>query len=97
VGYVKKNFYINFSEELLKLTEKKIQNLGLKIISADIKDIMFPGELKKIFTQVVKVRKEGLAILEKARGETAALRNLANAANMVEKSPNYKKMRTKSL
>jgi hypothetical protein len=31
---------------------------------------MFPGELKKTFTQVVRARQEGLAALEKARGET---------------------------
>jgi len=44
-------------------------------------------QLKKIFTQVVKARQEGLAALEKARGETAALRNLANAAAMIERNP----------
>jgi regulator of protease activity HflC (stomatin/prohibitin superfamily) len=48
---------------------------------------MFPGKLKEMFAQVVQARKEGLAALEKARGETAALRSLANAAKMVEKSP----------
>ena len=42
-----------------------------------MRDLTFPGELKKIFAQVVKARQEGLAALEKARGETAALRNLA--------------------
>ena len=52
-----------------------------------MRDLTFPGELKKIFTQVVKARQEGLAALEKARGETAALRNLANAAQMVERNP----------
>lgn len=35
----------------------------------------------------MKVRKEGLAALERARGETAALRNLANAARMIENNP----------
>ena len=53
----------------------------------NIKDIMFPGELKKIFAQEIRARKEGLAMLEKARGETAALRNLANAAKMVQDNP----------
>jgi hypothetical protein len=42
---------------------------------------------ERIFTQVVKARQEGLAALEKARGETAALRNLANAASMIERNP----------
>lgn len=38
--------------------------------------------------QVVNATKEGLAALEKARGETAALRTLANAAKMTEGNPN---------
>jgi regulator of protease activity HflC (stomatin/prohibitin superfamily) len=48
---------------------------------------MFPGELKNIFAQVVSARNEGLAALERARGETAALRNLANAAKLLEDNP----------
>jgi regulator of protease activity HflC (stomatin/prohibitin superfamily) len=54
---------------------------------------MFPGELKKVFAQVVTARKEGLAALEKARGETAALRNLANAAKLVENNPALMQLR----
>jgi hypothetical protein len=60
---------------------------------AAIRDLTFPGELKKIFTQVVNARQEGLAALEKARGETAALRNLANAAQMIERNPNLMQLR----
>jgi regulator of protease activity HflC (stomatin/prohibitin superfamily) len=48
---------------------------------------------KKIFAQVVKARQEGLAALERARGETAALRNLANAAQMVERNPHLFQLR----
>jgi len=48
---------------------------------------MFPGELKRTFAQVVTARKDGLAALERARGETAALRNLANAAKLVDANP----------
>lgn len=60
---------------------------GIELQDAEIKDIMFPGELKKVFAQVVKARQEGLAALERARGETAALRNLANAATLLEQRP----------
>ena len=49
---------------------------------------MFPGELKKIFTQVVQAQKEGMAALERARGEDAALRKLANTAKLLENNPN---------
>ncbi|MBA2631897.1 MAG: hypothetical protein H0U86_02655 [Chloroflexi bacterium] len=61
--------------------------VGLELVEADVKDIMFPGDLKRIFAQVVEARQQGLAMLERARAETAALRNLANAARLVDESP----------
>jgi len=42
----------------------------------------------------VRARREGLAALERARGETAALRNLANAARMIEQNPHLLQLRT---
>ncbi len=54
---------------------------------------MFPGELKNIFAQVVNARKEGLAALERARGETAALRSLANAAGALDNNPGLLQLR----
>ncbi|MEQ8186721.1 MAG: slipin family protein [Candidatus Eremiobacterota bacterium] len=80
-------------EKLIENASRKVEELGLKLLSADIKDIMFPGDLKKIFCQVVKARKEGEAALEKVRGETAALRNLLNAAKMVEENPSLLQLR----
>lgn len=83
----------DLSQKLMEITKTRIQELGLKLISVNLKDIMFPGQLKQIFAQVVNARKEGLAALEKARGETAALRNLANAAKMIESNPNLMQIR----
>ncbi|HTZ98973.1 MAG TPA: slipin family protein [Candidatus Aquilonibacter sp.] len=79
--------------KLMELTSPKVSDYGLKLISADVKDIMFPGEMKKAFSQVVKAQKEGQAALERARGETAALRNLANAARIVDDNPNLLQLR----
>jgi regulator of protease activity HflC (stomatin/prohibitin superfamily) len=76
-----------------ELTRDKIASLGLRLISADIKDVMLPGELRRTFSQVVKAQKEGLAALERARGESAALRNLANAAKMMDDNPNLLQLR----
>jgi len=78
---------------LFEQTETRVQDLGLTLKLVDVKDIMFPGDLKKIFAQVVKAQKEGQAILEKARGETAALRNLANAAKLLEGNPALMQLR----
>ena len=83
----------DISGKLMALTTAKATELGLKLTLADIKDIMFPGEMKKVFAQVVKAQKEGQAALEKARGETAALRNLANAARTMDDNPNLLQLR----
>lgn len=72
---------------LLEMVVPDAEKIGLKIHRIDVKDIMFPGDLKKIFAEEVKARKESQAALERARGESAALRNLANAAKMLENNP----------
>src|SRR5688572_29596279 len=65
-----------------ELARQKLEEIGVRLRSLEVKDIMFPGPLKRVFAQVVEAREEGRAALEKARGETAALRNLANAARL---------------
>jgi regulator of protease activity HflC (stomatin/prohibitin superfamily) len=79
--------------KLVEMTQSKISEIGVKLISADVKDIMFAGEMKKAFAQVVKAQKEGQAALERARGETAALRSLANAARTMDDNPNLLQLR----
>lgn len=63
------------------------EDVGVRLDAVDVKDVMLPGDLKRAFAQVAIARQEGLAALERARGETAALRNLANAADDVERRP----------
>jgi len=82
-----------FAEKIRALAEPQVQNLGLKLLTADLKDLMISGDLKKSFAQVVKARKEGEAALERARGETAALRSLANAARMLQDNPQLVQLR----
>ncbi len=80
-------------EALLERTQTKASAYGILLESVAVKDIMFPGELKRIFAQVVNAKMEGLAALERARGESAALRNLANTANLLEKNPGLLQLR----
>jgi regulator of protease activity HflC (stomatin/prohibitin superfamily) len=68
--------------------------LGLELVAVQIKDLMFPGPLKRVFAQVTEARQQGLAALEKARGETAALRSLSNAARLVDANPSLLQLRT---
>jgi regulator of protease activity HflC (stomatin/prohibitin superfamily) len=80
-------------KRLFEKSSEKIAALGIELKLLEIKDVMFPGELKNIFAQVVNARKEGLAALERARGESASLRNLANAARMLDDNPNLRQLR----
>jgi len=82
-----------FADKIRALADPQVQRLGLKLITADLKDLMISGDLKRSFAQVVKARKEGEAALERARGETAALRSLANAARMLQGNPQLVQLR----
>lgn len=61
--------------------------LGLELQAVNVKDVMFPGSLRDAFAAVTKARQDGLAALERARGEAAAVRSLANTARVVETNP----------
>jgi regulator of protease activity HflC (stomatin/prohibitin superfamily) len=78
---------------VLERSAEPAKAVGVELVAVDVKDLMFPGPLKRTFAQVVEARQQGLAALEKARGETAALRNLANAARMVESNPSLLQLR----
>ena len=53
-----------------------------------------PTPIKQVFAQVVEARKAAQAAVERARGETAVLRHLANAARMLESNPALVTMKT---
>lgn len=84
---------IGYSKKLFEEVVPQTKEIGLRLLSVDIKDIMFPGELKKVFAQVVQAQKEGMAVLEKARGESAALRHLANVSKLIEDNPGLMQLR----
>lgn len=81
------------AEGLTKALTPKAAEFGVEVILVGVRDIMLPGEVKKIMSQVVKAQMESKAALEKARGETAALRSLANAARMLESTPGLMQLR----
>ncbi len=60
----------------------EFERLGLELVRAAVKDLMFSGELKRAFGEVAKARAEAKARLERTRGETASLRSLTNAARL---------------
>jgi regulator of protease activity HflC (stomatin/prohibitin superfamily) len=78
---------------ILEATATRLGRIGIELLSVEVRDLMISGELKRAFAGVVTARKEGEAALERARGETASLRNLANAGRMVEDNPGLLQLR----
>jgi regulator of protease activity HflC (stomatin/prohibitin superfamily) len=70
-----------------------LARIGVELLGVDVRDIMVPGELKRAFAGIVSARREGEAALERARGETAALRSLANAGRLVDDNPGLLQLR----
>ena len=71
----------------------ELARLGIELLGVDVRDVMVPAELKRAFAGIVAARREGEAALERARGETAALRSLANAGRMIEDNPGLLQLR----
>jgi len=78
---------LEIGAQLLARVQPETAKIGINVHSVEVKDVMFPAELKRAFAEVLKAKQEGQAALERARGESAALRNLANAARLLEGNP----------
>jgi len=72
---------------LLACVQPEAAKIGINVLAVEVKDVMFPADLKRAFAEVLKAKQEGQAALERARGESAALRSLANAARVLDGNP----------
>jgi regulator of protease activity HflC (stomatin/prohibitin superfamily) len=73
--------------QLLARMKTDAEKIGVNVLAVEIRDVTLPNDLKRAFADVLKAKQEGLAALERARGESAALRNLANAARVLDGNP----------
>ena len=65
----------------------KLVPYGIALESVGVKDIVLPGEMKTILTQVVQAEKQAQANVIRRREETAATRSLLNTAKVMEDNP----------
>ena len=80
-------------EPLTTILREPVEELGLTLETATVLDVIVRGELKKALTESVLARAEARAKLEQARGETAVLRNLANAARLLSEHEGLARLR----
>lgn len=68
--------------------------LGIEVMEVSVRDVGVPAELRRALLATASATQEGLAALERARGEVAATRALANAARTLADSPALLQLRT---
>ncbi|MEH3144970.1 MAG: SPFH domain-containing protein [Methylobacterium frigidaeris] len=66
---------------------------GCRVVSITVTALILPPELRRLYAEVERARLESQAALERARGEQAALRSLANAARMLKGNPELMNLR----
>jgi len=69
------------------------ERLGHLIERVALLDVIVRSEIKQALGEVVKARAEARAKLERARGESAALRNLANSARLLKENEGLYQLR----
>jgi regulator of protease activity HflC (stomatin/prohibitin superfamily) len=78
---------LDLGAQLLARVKVDAEKIGINVLAVEIRDVTLPNDLKRAFADVLKAKQEGQAALERARGESASLRNLANAARVLEGNP----------
>lgn len=66
---------------------------GVTLEELLLTQITLPPEIRKMFTEVERAKREGQAALERARAEQASLRALANAARALQSNPQLAQLR----
>jgi len=67
--------------------------LGIELVDVQMRDLILAGPSRQAFADIWKAQKDGQAALERARGEQASLRALANAARMLKGNPELMNLR----
>jgi regulator of protease activity HflC (stomatin/prohibitin superfamily) len=75
------------SAELAEPVRAEVNELGITVHDAAIRDLALVGELRAALAETALERQRGRAALERARGEAAALRSLANSAKLLDDHP----------
>lgn len=78
---------------VLEKAKEAATGLGVTLLKVELLDFMLNANLKRAYAAIKETQKEAERNLEKARGEAAVLRNLANSAKMLENNPQLVQLR----
>jgi regulator of protease activity HflC (stomatin/prohibitin superfamily) len=80
-------------EEVQAMVNEHASSIGLDLHSVRVRDFMLSGSIRNAYAEVIEAKQQGLAALERARGESASLRSLANAATLLDRNPGMLQLR----
>ncbi|MFN0219152.1 MAG: SPFH domain-containing protein [Hyphomicrobium sp.] len=78
---------------LLEKSKAAFADQGCELIRIALRDVVMSAEIRRLASDVVRAKMEAAAALERARGEQASLRSLANAARMLKGNPELMNLR----
>lgn len=79
--------------EIDEMLARRAEEVGARIVSVGIRDVILPGDMKDLMNKVTEAKKAAEANLIVRREETAAMRSQANTAKLLEASPTLMRLR----
>ena len=84
------------SETICKVIDEATDPWGIKVENVELKDVTLPEDMKRVIAKVAEAEREKAAVITKAKGETEAAKNLAEAAQTMASTPGALHLRTLS-
>lgn len=81
------------AREIEENVRTRAADLGLRIASVGIRDVILPGDMKDLMNKVTEARKAAEANLICRREETAAIRSQLNTAKLLQENPVLMRLR----
>lgn len=82
------------STEICKIIDEATDPWGIKVENVELKDISLPEEMKRVIAKIAEAQREKEAVITKSTGEVEASKNLAEAAEIMSKTPGALHLRT---
>tara|TARA_Y100000310_G_C20691381_1_gene822480 strand:- start:358 stop:1125 length:768 start_codon:yes stop_codon:yes gene_type:complete len=82
------------SVKIKDIVDKATDPWGVKVEAVELKDIVLPGEMKRVIGKQAEAEREKRAVIIKAQGEVQAADNMAKAANTLSHASGALHLRT---
>jgi regulator of protease activity HflC (stomatin/prohibitin superfamily) len=81
------------AKDLEDTIKDRAAEFGIDVLALGIRDVILPGDMKDLMNKVIEAKKAADANLIMRREETAAIRNQANTAKLLDNNPTLMRLR----